>query len=384
MFLLVGIILFIFSFFEINLNKKNNFIYLILSILLLFLLCFRFGQGTDYFGYYYLYNQIDTFVSELSNFSVHGEVIWRLLQSLFKQFELSFELFVFLISFITINLTLFIINKKSPYKILSLFLLYPTFYLTYYFSGFRQGLVIASFLAIGLELLYRRKYLLYSMLFLFMSFIHTSAFLLLLIPFIINIKKIGIKKCVFLIFAGISFLLITGLGTHLYASIISGANVIDFRFSFFGLLNRFIMFFIILYLYKKSLVKVNDDEKTCEYIKLLWDIYKIGFLIVCILFFTSTFSQRLTAPLKAVEIILLPILINNANFNIKKIRKDVFSLAIVCLAILCVETYKNISSFLVQGGYYSWVTPYNASVVTIFNKDDIYKYRNTSLMYLID
>lgn len=384
MFLLIGLILFIVSFFEIFLNKKNNIFFLLLSIVLIFFLCFRFGQGTDYFGYYWLYEQVGSFTTELFNLNVHGEIIWRLVESVFKQFGLSFEMFVFFISFITIVATIKLINNKSPYKVFSLFLLYPTFYLTYYFSGFRQGLVIAIFIGVGLELLIKRKYLYYSLLFLVMSFIHTSAFLLLLLPFIINIKKIGLAKCFSLVFIGFIFITISGLGTHLYSSIISGISVMDFRISFFGLLNRFIMFFIILFLYKKSLSNFNDDEKILEYVNLLWNIYRFGFIIVCFLFFTSTFSQRMTAPLKAVEIILLPILIDKTRLNARKIRKDVFSLVVVCLSILCVETYKNVNSFLVQGGYYSWVTPYNLPFVTIFNKDDIYEYRNTNLMDLID
>lgn len=121
-----------------------------------------------------------------------------------------------------------------------------------------------------------------------------------------------------------------------------------------------------------------------DYVKLLCNIYKIGFIIVCILFFTSPFAQRMTAPLKAVEIILIPNLLKIVNPNIGKIKKSIFSLIVICFALLFMETYKNINSFLLQGKYFDWVTPYNVPIVTVFNKDDIYKYRNTYLMNLFD
>lgn len=162
-------------------------------------------------------------------------------------------MFVFFISFITMFVTLRLIKNHSPYKILSLFILYPSYYLTYFFSGFRQGLVISIFIGIGIDMLYKRKYLRYCLLILLLSLIYTSAILLLIIPFILKFKNIGFGKSILFVIIGILFVYFFGMWNHLYSSLLSGISVIDFKVSVFGLLNRFIMFFVIYVLYNKSL-----------------------------------------------------------------------------------------------------------------------------------
>ena len=41
--------------------------YAFLMILLSFILCLRYGQGTDYFSYYYIYNVQTTFENAINN-----------------------------------------------------------------------------------------------------------------------------------------------------------------------------------------------------------------------------------------------------------------------------------------------------------------------------
>lgn len=384
MFLLIGFALFVFSLFDLFSKKKVSMPFVFSSLILLFIICFRYGQGTDYFGYYWLYNQVGTLSEELTNFSVHGELLWRLIESLFKQMNIDFPIFAGIVGFITMVFTLLVIKKRSPYKVLSLFLLYPTFYLTYYLSGIRQGIVISSFLFLGIELLYEEKFIKYFIFTLFLSLIHTSAILLLMLPFLVKYKKINLKKSFPFLLIIILIVFLSGSWKFIYSSVIAGANVIDIRISILGLFDRFIMFFIVCYLYSKSKKHNNIDSELKTYSDMLWKIYKIGFIIVCLLFFTSTFSQRMTAPLKVVEILLIPILIKNLHPNIGQIKKDAFAFISIFLIILSIETYKNIAAFLSQGKYYNWVKPHNVPIVTIFNKDDIKKYRSTQLMELID
>lgn len=384
MFLLIGFALFVFSLFDLFSKKKVSMPFVFSSLILLFIICFRYGQGTDYFGYYWLYNQVGTLPEELTNFSVHGELLWRLIESLFKQMNIDFPIFAGIVGFITMVFTLLVIKKRSPYKVLSLFLLYPTFYLTYYLSGIRQGIVISSFLFLGIELLYEEKFIKYFIFTLFLSLIHTSAILLLMLPFLVKYKKINLKKSFPFLLIIILIVFLSGSWKFIYSSVIAGANVIDIRISILGLFDRFIMFFIVCYLYSKSKKHNNIDNELKTYSDMLWKIYKISFIIVCLLFFTSTFSQRMTAPLKVVEVLLIPILIKNLHPNIGQIKRDAFAFISIFLIILSIETYKNIAAFLSQGKYYNWVKPHNAPIVTIFNKDDIKKYRSTQLMELID
>ena len=82
------------------------------------------------------------------------------------------------------------IMKYSPYKLFSLLLVYPTIYLTYFFSAIRQGIVIAFFLGFMLEWIFTDKWLKYVVSCLVLATFHSSALVLLPLVFI---KKINNK-----------------------------------------------------------------------------------------------------------------------------------------------------------------------------------------------
>ena len=87
MYFLPLIIITIFLCFEIGGKDKKHILFNVAFVLLTLMICLRYGQGTDYFGYLNVFLRHD-----------HGEIGYTLLQSLFSYFNLPFELMIAIIS----------------------------------------------------------------------------------------------------------------------------------------------------------------------------------------------------------------------------------------------------------------------------------------------
>ena len=381
MYFLLGLLLIILAIFELTARKKKKttVLFCIVAIVLTIILCIRYGQGTDYFAYKYLYSQVGNFFGEILKNS-HGELIWRLSQSIFKQIGLNFEQYVFIVSAIMSYFTIRAIRKWSPYKCFSLLLLYPTFFLTYYLSAMRQGLVISIFLGEGINLLINKKYAKYALLITVLSLIHTSALILIVLPIIINIKNIGKGKMIAAITLIAIILSITGVIDVLYSSVVAGANYAKVKISVLAIIERILIFIIIYSLHRISSrnKSLKNEIKEQEIEELLYKIYKFGFVVFLVLSFTATLSQRLTAPMKAIEILLIPIILAKIPKGIANNRynKKAILTIITIIILLTGELIKNTYISLEQGDYYENAKIYNVPITTIFNKEEINKYRD--------
>ena len=99
----------------------------------------------------------------------------------------------------------------------------------------------------------------------------------------------------------------------------------------------------------------------------------------------------MTMPLKAIEILLIPIEINLFISNKRKERTLIVDriisnkkvIYVFCCTFLIsvpiVETVKNINSYINQGNYYSDVNVLSYPYISIFNKDKLYEYRSKSM-----
>lgn len=116
----------------------------------------------------------------------------------------------------------------------------------------------------------------------------------------------------------------------------------------------------------------------------MYFIYFIGYIIYLTFAFAGILAQRLTMPLKAIEIVLLPLLLFNLikrskmeNLKIKYLKINKFrniTFVMLVIIMLNVETIKNINSYIKQGNYYSWVNPLNYPYSTIFDKNYVRSY----------
>ena len=110
----------------------------------IFVILFRFGLGTDYFSYQYLYNNHDvtSFVEALKSQSYSMEVGFRILVYIFRSLYLPYQVFI-----ATISLTIYAffikwIDDTDLDLSLSIMLLNGMFFVVWSLGAIRQGLIL--------------------------------------------------------------------------------------------------------------------------------------------------------------------------------------------------------------------------------------------------
>lgn len=342
------VILILFSYVERKVDDKKHILFNISFVMLTIMLCFRYGQGTDFYGYMGNYNLVDT----------HSEIGFLFISVLLKKAGVPFGWFVAGIALFEMGCVYRAIQLYSPLRIFSLLMFYPTLYLTYCFSGMRQGIVIMFFLGFMIKWLQDDKLIKYLIACMVLSTIHSAA--LILLPLII-IKKIKVQW----LYWGVAAAFICG-GTIcvIPSKFLSFINIGAVRYyinnisiSPFGLLERIVLFGLITYL----MIKMADKDENGQ-MQFIYKIYICGFIISIAFFPWSLVSSRLAVMMKATEIILLPMLYKNIeDNNLKKI------LMVFLLMYITLMTTKNLLTYIQQGGYigYNALTyPY----LSVFNK----------------
>lgn len=347
------IVLTLFTIIEIQGKDKRHYFFYVAFLFLTIAICLRYGQGTDYFGYMNVFLKRD-----------HGEIGYTILQDVFGALGLPFELLAAVIALFQMLCIQRGIMKYSPYKLFSLLLMYPTIYLTYFFSAIRQGIVIAFFLGFMLEWLFEDKWLKYVIACIILATFHSSA--LVLLPLVI-IKKIDNKMLLgglgaaaligillfFIPAEWLSFIKIGAVQYHIQA----------IELSPLGLAERTVMFVMITYFYHKT--RGNIQIISEEQLRILYRIYFCGYILAVLFFPWQLLSSRMGAAMKAVELILIPVFACEE----KQIRKYI---VFFMTAYVLLMTTKNIQSYINQNNYegYNVITyPY----YSIWDKEEAKK-----------
>lgn len=378
MYLIIGIILTILSLVELRRNGQGmDKIFKACWLVMTLVLCFRFGQGQDYFSYMFLYNTVDAGGSFWVNQLGHGELGWYMLNLVFVKMGLSFEHLIGFISLVMMVCVYIAISRYSPYKILSLLIFYPEYYMTYCCSGIRQGLAICLFLVILVPLLVKGKYMWYYLGTVILMTIHIASIILLLVPLFL---RLGLKKSWIYVIISVVFSVIIVLGGIVGSLLkIAGGSIEYVRGSgsIAGILYRIVMFAVVYILYAKSKRKKTD---------VFMDIYYCSVLIFMCLVPFALLSQRLSTTLKSVEIFLIPQLLyyRFADYKMHKFKDNPMYLAIVVIAVANVMLLKNINGYIEIGHYYSHVNVTNYPYITVFDKDKILQYREVYFEELMD
>lgn len=336
-------------------DEKRHLVFIVEMIVLTVILAIRFGQGPDY----YSYSQLFAFAG--NGIATKGiEIGFYFLMRLFQP---NFQFFIAVISVFEMWMLYRFINTYSKHKTFSVLLAMPTLYLTYYFSAIRQGIIISVFIGYLLNCLLEEKWIQYYVVSLLCCTIHLSAAIFLLLPII---KFFDLKTMYIFIVLSIiaSLLLSTDVVKQIVASIpIVGPRFAVFfkgSFSFLAIMHRYVLFSIIMFLYLQS-----DKSERCQNIML--KIYIVGIIVYTVFSFSPLIASRSSYFFKVLELVLIP------NLFIDYKHKDVIALFFVCLAF--VMLYKNIASYIYQGGYIIQSVidyPY----ITIFNTNDLYPYVN--------
>ncbi|MCR4824233.1 MAG: EpsG family protein [Bacteroidales bacterium] len=375
-FIFIVLVLSAFAFYELGKNRScNEIIYLFVLVVMTLLLCFRYGQGTDYNSYHLQFQEeITADDSYIHQTLSHSEWGWYVLMLTTKKLGLPFEALVAFVSIVMI-LCLYRTLKLSPYKMTSLLLFFPTYYMTYCFSALRQGLAVCIFLAFGLKLLLERKYWKYCLLSMGLGLFHSASFILVFLPLAFRFNEKQLNRLVLLAFLGAIVLSRLPL---VQALSILGTRVGYFEeaeFSIGAIMIRAILFVIIWRLHH-----LGSPKDTLLYREEcgLYQLYYAGFILF--LFFSpfGIISQRLTVPMKALEIILIPLtLYRNRELLLNKKKTRFSEMAIYLIVIIMmmnVEGTKNVNAYIEQQGYHN-VSVTNYPYISIFDEDRIRQHR---------
>ena len=350
------IILFVSSIAEIK-TKGNNWkgYFLVLYLLFSFLLIFRYGQGTDYFGYESTYDRIDE-----TNYAIYKDIGFSTLIYCSKINGVSYLAFNMLFSTIIAALYYIFIIKNSKNRIFALLVLYCVFYFPIISSAIRQSLAIGIFGAFMLPQLRKgtvnNKYYLFC----FISCLfHIASIITLFFPLI---KKIDIYKhpIIVIVFFGLFSVLNLDILNSLFEIYDRGSGYLDEEkgSNFLALMARLMLLLPILLVKKGSLASQRLDFQACIlYFVIYLSTWNIPFI-----------SGRLLLYLRLYYIPGWEGALQNKN------RLNNNNLILLIHIALAIMYFKEINTAIIQGGYVnSNIVSY--PFVSIFDINEINYYR---------
>ena len=349
--------------FRVN-EKNNDRLSKLVALVLGAFLALRFGQGTDWPAYCYIYLSSPegfNFNSSYFGNGIHSDIGWKVLNTVFHSIGISYIHFSVIISVIEIYYLYKFIRKYSDNGVLSFLLLYPSVYFIYMFSTLRQGLVIAIFLGQGLHLLQEDKYAKYIILSSLLVTIHSSAlaFFLLLV-----IKKQSVKSLYICLIPAFLIGLSGNLWIPRLLSYFGDAGIYSTRegspaaFSY-----QIVIFSLITMLYLGS----NKQAQNTSDIYLM-KVYLFGLALYLLLSTNSLVASRFSVPFMAVECALVSCYLCAGIDR----RQQMLLVSVICLAAtaMLIKNLNYVSSQSLlpadrSGIYY----PY----FSLFNHEDFYK-----------
>ncbi|GKU77026.1 transmembrane protein EpsG [Paenibacillus sp. L3-i20] len=301
-----------------NINK------LIIGCLLVFSIIagIRYGIGTDYFNYLEIFN----YVNVISDYG-YLEPGFRFVIVLIKSLGFSVESLFFFFSFITLFYMFYGIKKTSIYPMFSVFLFITVFYIGYVFNGVRQGIAMALFVYLLIDIEQRnfKKVLLYTIIGLTL---HFSAIFIMVGYFFSRLKfsrKSYVILTVLLVVAIFTNHIWTNAFMYLMPDYIQTkidiyANGIVGGIDSIGVLQRLLLLILFLIYYNK-LKMVNASFEW------IFKLYFLGFVFYAMFSFQEMFATRINMFFRILEIILLPYIL---CLDINKYKK--WSLLIIIIA----------------------------------------------------
>ncbi len=340
------------------------------------MLVFRYGQGSDYFGYRYNYYKISDVAITFPNYDVHGETGYQLVCNIFRILHIPFEGFIAFMSILQMGFLLVFLKRYKVAYSFALLLIYPTLYLTYLASGMRQGLAIVFFLGVLLPLLENRRYFAYIVGTLLCMTFHTVSvvFLVLLIP--MKIRKVStlqiltalawLAGCILSTREGQSLIMALGISKLNYY-LENGAGI-----NLAAIAERLLFTGIITWLYLK-LCKIG---KCSDRFRFAYSCYLMAMALYGGLLWNDLVASRTASMLRFIEVYLL-------IYGIRQMRRGSrYLLVIILVAFETFMTVKNIQAAIDQGPYVQDVTVATYPYVSVFNRQEIYQYRLVPNKYI--
>ena len=339
---------------QFNPKKSKIKVLSIFSFLLILALGgLRYRVGADWYSYENLFRSVKN-IYDL--FSAREEKLFMLFLYCNKIIVNSYSFFVFSLFAVSFYLKFKVITKYSPDIFLSLIIYFYTLFLIYDVNGIRQGMAMAIVL-FSISSILDKKLVLFIVLIITATLFHTSAILFL--PFY-WLSKINISKKALFIVVGVSLIIsipirniiehsnivqsllaletLSHYSTYL-SNETSGRDISIFSVAVF---QRVFIFSLIFIYYDR--IQINDDLK-----RLLFNGYAIAILIFIFLSFSAEFAARLSFYYKALEILIVPIIVSTQ----KKIYNRL-ALLLIFLLLSLIGTYRILE--IPYGG----LIPYNS------------------------
>lgn len=364
LYLIVFIMLVVFSVYEYRKGKTQERLYWTAFFVLSMMLCFRYAQGPDYYGYYvnYLLTPKIWNLVKLFTTKIHGELGWLLVCAVCRGFGVPFDMLVFFLSLFEMYCIHRFVSRYCPLKTVALLLMYPTIYLTYTLSALRQGLVLLFFLGFMIDWLYRGKIKHYLIATAVCFFFHSSALVFLTLFALRFVRLDGVKALILIALSAVAGISVSWILPKISSVF---ATYAESSMSIAAVGERAVSLAVILYVYWDRL----KDTKRRTILTLMLQIYLYGVIIYAFLMWNALISARFNIYFKTVELMLFTAaLLRPGKLPFGDIRtKD--TVALYLLAVNVVMYLKNINAYIVQGGYFEGTNIFNYPYLTIFDMD---------------
>jgi hypothetical protein len=349
-------------------------IYWISWTLMTALLCFRYGQGTDYVTYEGIYATIPAVVDWSQGYicGFYPEIGWRILSAAFKIFHAPFWVFTMVLGFAEMLLLHRFLSKYANQKAAGLYLTYPVLYLVYMVSGLRQGLAICIFLGIAVPFYLEKKWIPYVVSILLAASFHKVGFAWLVLIVVAYVPVPWMLAMVAAATMG-GLLLQIGSVQQLLVGLLPFYHVKQFllegSISYFAIGERVLSFAVIMVLYVYRTKKPENTESEKES---LLKIYICGLCFYMLMMGNAYYASRYSAIFKVVEGALLVWL-----FMEKTRVTQMGALFFFCLTMLM--GVKNLNAIIREGWYdTSKVNLLTYPYISVFDREKINEYLDYS------
>ena len=308
--LLVSILLF---------KQKNYTVAIIYLVTLLIIAGFRDQSvGTDTINYLEHYSHV------LNGLSLRTEPLWTYLIKVIVYFGGDFQTLLLVSSFLTLLPIFYVIYKKSPYPLLSIFLYVSLYYYFYSFNIIRQCIAMSFGLLSISQLIDRKK--ISSLLFLILAFLfHYSSIILLPAFVFIHFFKSN-KNIFYYLTLALSFISGLFFGSNLLdfaQKYIYSDYIIDYQLN---LLGNSIYLLIVNTVFVFVTIIIKEKDK--------WFHLFYMYVILLNLLSRIPFGNRFSMFYGICSIIFIPLLLKN---NRLKNKQEVF-LVLVSVIVMALFT----------------------------------------------
>ena len=355
-------------------NKKR--VLLLFTLALALISFFRYGIGTDYFAYQYLYDQLySSFIDEYKYGLAPQEVGFRLAGSVFKELGIPYQLYISIIAAVNLYFIYKLVLRYSQNPMLAMFLYFSMFYFVWTLSGLRQSLTIAIGIYYLLKCVEEEKMLKIIVISILLSFIHTSSLILIALYFLsktqLSMKNYIVLTCAAILVAALplgfiinyipSSFIVSKITPYIQQNV--SINPIDFQS-----VARLILLFAALIFYKR-LITANEFN------------YKIlNIYIFSILFyFFFQFGGELSASRLSIYGRVLEILLFSNIYSLYKVDINKLLVAYVITIFSFLYLNKELNSMVQQAE----ITYENASVIPYINIYNSTNYTFSSRYYYL-